>query len=32
MKTEVPGEDTITKLLLLNIFTVVLNKFKQIGI
>lgn len=28
IKTEVPGDDTITKLLLLNIFTVALCKFK----
>lgn len=32
MKTEVPGEATITKLLLLNLFTIVLCKFKEIGI
>lgn len=32
IKTEVPGEDTITKLLLLDIFTVALCKFKEISI
>lgn len=32
MKKEVPGEATITKLLLLNIFTIVLCKFKDTGI